>query len=143
MAYSSKYFFLIVIVMLTWTMASMVTARPLDSIPITLQVRLKVLEGESSNCWDSLFELQSCTTEIIMFFLNGETHLGSDCCRAIHIIEQQCWPALLTSLGFTPQEEDILRGYCDASDSTPKLPLAPPPNPVANPTFTISHHFIP
>lgn len=141
MAYSFKYFFLMV--MLTWTTASMVMARSLDSMP-TLQARLKVPEGEeeSSKCWDSLFELQSCTTEVILFFLNGETHLGRDCCHAILIIQQECWPALLTSLGFTPQEDDILRGYCDASDSAP-TPLVPPPNPAVHPTFTISNHFIP
>ena len=139
MAYSFKCFFLVVIYMLTRTTASMVMVRPLDSMP-NLQARLR-LEGESPNCWDSLFELQSCTSEVIMFFLNGETHLGPNCCRAIRIIEQQCWPALLTLLGFTPQEEDILRGYCDATDSTP-TPLPPPPHPV-DPTFTISHHFIP
>ncbi|KAH9734333.1 Egg cell-secreted protein 1.4 [Citrus sinensis] len=38
-----------------------------------------------------------------------------ECCRAIDIITRNCWPAMLTSLGFTVEEGNILRGYCDAS----------------------------
>nr|CAD1839877.1 unnamed protein product [Ananas comosus var. bracteatus] len=29
-----------------------------------------------TQCWDSLVELRSCTGEVILFFLNGETYLG-------------------------------------------------------------------
>nr|CAD1839865.1 unnamed protein product [Ananas comosus var. bracteatus] len=71
--------------------------------------------------------------EVILFFLNGETYLGPSCCRAIRVIEHHCWAAdvLLASLGFTAQEGDILRGYCDAANdssdpSTPQPPPAPP-----------------
>ncbi|KAK6922883.1 Prolamin-like domain [Dillenia turbinata] len=99
--------------LLTWTMASMVMARPM--LPeSTLAARLN-LEGESK-CWDSLFKLQSCAGEVILFFLNGEIYLGHECCCAIQIIEHECWPAMLTSLGFTAQEGSILRGYCDATE---------------------------
>ncbi|KAL2498681.1 Egg cell-secreted protein 1.1 [Abeliophyllum distichum] len=92
-----------------------------------LAVRLKLYEDEgSSNCWDSLFQLQSCTSEVVFFFLNGETYLGPSCCRAIKTIEHQCWPAMLGSLGYTTEEGDILRGYCDASDYSPSTP--PPPS---------------
>ncbi|OAY75708.1 Egg cell-secreted protein 1.1 [Ananas comosus] len=85
------------------------------------------------HCWDSLVELRSCTGEVILFFLNGETYLGPSCCWAIRVIEHHCWATdvLLASLGFTTQEGDILRGYCnqanDSSDpSTPPPPPAPP-----------------
>ncbi|KAH9747698.1 Aldehyde oxygenase (deformylating) [Citrus sinensis] len=37
--------------------------------------------------------------------------------RAIDIITRNCWPAMLTSLGFTAEEGNILRGYCDASSA--------------------------
>lgn len=79
-------------------------------------------------CWDSLMELRSCTGEVVLFFLNGETHLGPSCCTAIRVIEHQCWGAevMLAALGFTPQEGDMLRGYCDAEDGT-----ASPPPPAA------------
>ncbi|KAL3844957.1 hypothetical protein ACJIZ3_002360 [Penstemon smallii] len=86
----------------------------------TLATRLKLDKDEgSTNCWESLFELQSCTGEVVLFFLNGETYLGPACCRAIKVIERDCWPTMLGSLGYTSEEGDILRGYCDASDSTP------------------------
>ncbi|KAI3996793.1 hypothetical protein MKX01_041093 [Papaver californicum] len=71
---------------------------------------------------------KACSAEIIQFFLNGETHLGSSCCRAIHVIQHSCWPAMLGSLGFTQEEGDILRGYCDpaANDNDSVRPPSPP-----------------
>ncbi|KAK6775481.1 hypothetical protein RDI58_026482 [Solanum bulbocastanum] len=55
---------------------------------------------------------------IMLFLVNGEAYLGQDCCDAIRIIERQCWPSMLGSLGFTSEEGDILHGYCDASESS-------------------------
>ncbi|WCJ39181.1 Egg cell-secreted protein 1.1 [Euphorbia peplus] len=103
-----------------------VEARPLTSTAYNLRARLK-LEQESSNCWDSLIQLQSCTTEIILFFVNGETHLGDGCCQAIHIISGNCWPNLMETLGYTAEEGDILEGYCikDTDDSPPRSPPSP------------------
>ncbi|RZC57082.1 hypothetical protein C5167_004389 [Papaver somniferum] len=69
-------------------------------------------------CWNALYELRSCTNEIILFFMDGEMYLGIECCRAIRIITRECWPSMLTSVGFTAEEGDTLRGYCDASHST-------------------------
>ncbi|OVA08106.1 Prolamin-like domain [Macleaya cordata] len=79
--------------------------------------------GGIGECWNALLQLRSCTNEIILFFLDGETYLGLECCKAIRIITRDCWPSMLTSLGFTAEEGDILRGYCDASSSAP--PSAP------------------
>ncbi|KAK1377961.1 Egg cell-secreted protein 1.1 [Heracleum sosnowskyi] len=94
-------------------------SRPLSISNSTLAARLKLDEEEgSSACWDSLFKLQSCSGELILFFLNGEAYLGPSCCRAIRIVGHDCWPSMLGSLGFTSEESDILRGYCDASDSS-------------------------
>ncbi|KMZ59597.1 Egg cell-secreted protein 1.4 [Zostera marina] len=67
------------------------------------------------NCWSALFKLSSCTNEIILFFVNGESYLGMECCRSIRIITHQCWPSMLSSVGYTAEEGDILRGYCDAT----------------------------
>jgi hypothetical protein len=128
MAYSSKLFLTL---LLACTMAFLAMARgPLNSPSTTLATRLQL--DAQANCWGSLFELQSCTTEVILFFLNGETYLGPDCCRAIRIIERECWPALLGSLGYTEQEEDILIGFCDASDEDGTTQTLPPPSPTAN-----------
>ncbi|KAL0391510.1 UNVERIFIED_CONTAM: Egg cell-secreted protein 1.4 [Sesamum latifolium] len=115
------------------------TARMLhqDSTPsstTSLSARLKLDELQeegsttSNGCWESLYQLQSCTAEVVLFFLNGETYLGPGCCRAIWIIQHQCWPQMLTSLGYTPEEANILRGYCDASEagSSPALHRHPP-----------------
>ncbi|OEL29565.1 hypothetical protein BAE44_0009415 [Dichanthelium oligosanthes] len=77
------------------------------------------LEGEGAQqCWEALVEIKSCTGEIILFLLNGEAYLGPGCCRAIRVIEQRCWAAdaMLSVIGFTPEEGDMLKGYCDAGD---------------------------
>ncbi|CAM0872761.1 unnamed protein product [Alopecurus aequalis] len=77
------------------------------------------LEGEGpQQCWVALMDIKSCTGEIILFFLNGEAYLGPGCCRAIRVIEQLCWAtdAMLSVIGFTPEEGDMLKGYCDAGD---------------------------
>ncbi|KAK1323853.1 Egg cell-secreted protein 1.4 [Acorus calamus] len=78
--------------------------------------------GGAMECWESLMELRACTGEVILFFLNGETRLGEPCCGAIGYIERHCWPSMLTSIGFTPEEGDLLLGYCDSSSSA----AAPP-----------------
>ncbi|ONK55282.1 uncharacterized protein A4U43_UnF5530 [Asparagus officinalis] len=72
-------------------------------------------------------ELKSCSGEVVLFFLNGETFLGPSCCRAIRVIEHKCWAAqtMLGVLGFTAEEGDVLRGYCDAESSGSLS--APPP----------------
>ncbi|KAH9681160.1 Egg cell-secreted protein 1.4 [Citrus sinensis] len=79
-----------------------------------LAIRLEA-SGGLTECWNMLMELKSCSNEIVIFFLNSQTNIGLDCCRAIDIITRNCGPAMLTSLGFTAEEGNILRGYCDAS----------------------------
>ncbi|PWA97807.1 prolamin-like domain-containing protein [Artemisia annua] len=130
---------LITVLILVATMSLLVNTRPLTNTTTydasTLAARLKLdyyEEGGSPGCWETLFELQSCTGEILLFFLNGETYLGPACCMAIVKIEKQCWPNLLGSLGFNSQEGDILRGYCDASEDNRDGPMATPPPKLAN-----------
>ncbi|CAK8565350.1 unnamed protein product [Lathyrus sativus] len=89
---------------------------------MSLEARLKV-NGESPNCWESLLKLQACSGEIITFFLNGETMLGHGCCKAIEVIGHDCWPSVVSSLGFTNEESYILEGYCDEVDDV----HSPPP----------------
>ncbi|KAI3837772.1 hypothetical protein MKX03_029027 [Papaver bracteatum] len=86
-----------------------VLARPLVHVqtasPISLAARFQS-NGSYSECWDSLTELQACIGEVIYC---------RNCCRAIHIIQHNCWSTMLGSLGFslrfTQEEGDILRGY--------------------------------
>lgn len=108
-----------------------------EARPGQVNIAARLQADEVKQCWDSLMELKSCTGEVILFFINGETYLGPGCCRAIRIIEHQCWAAdaMLTALGFTAEEGDVLRGYCDgAADSSPpplplvNLDLAPQPS---------------
>ena len=73
-----------------------------------------------------MMELRSCTNEIVLFFLNGESYLSIPCCRAIRLITHKCWPSMLSSIGFTAEEGDILRGYCDAEAAAA---AASPPSP--------------
>uniref|UniRef100_A0A0D9Z5Y3 Prolamin-like domain-containing protein n=1 Tax=Oryza glumipatula TaxID=40148 RepID=A0A0D9Z5Y3_9ORYZ len=84
---------------------------------------------QQQQCWEVLMEIKSCTGEILLFFINGEAYLGPGCCRAIRVIEQSCWAtdAMLSVIGFTPEEGDMLKGYCDAGDE--HKPSPPPASP--------------
>ncbi|MED6107497.1 hypothetical protein PIB30_014594 [Stylosanthes scabra] len=82
--------------------------------------------GEHADCLKSLVELRSCSNEILHYFTNGGVDLISyHCCCAISVITHNCWPALLNSLGITPQQAHYLRGYCDASASSPAFAPSP------------------
>ncbi|KAJ9146891.1 hypothetical protein P3X46_029106 [Hevea brasiliensis] len=118
MANIFKLFFFLVL--LTSSMEFLAKAQTF-STNSNLLARLK-LDDESSSCWDSLIQLQACSGEIILFFLNGETYLGHSCCEAIRIITKQCWPSMIDTLGFTTEEADILEGYCDRADGLPPPP---------------------
>lgn len=112
------------------------TSRPLNHRiwgKSNLTARLN-LDEESATCWETLLQLQACSSEVVLFFLNGETDLGDGCCKAIRTIEHQCWPALLGSLGFTTEETDILKGYCDEADQIQSPPALPSPPSVHQPT---------
>ncbi|KAG5066706.1 hypothetical protein JHK86_010437 [Glycine max] len=113
--------------------SSMVESRPFSSpSSSSLAVRLKT-EGESSYCWDSLWQLQACSGEIVTFFLNGETYLGHGCCQAIRVIGHDCWPNIVASLGFTNEETDVLEDYCD--EDVVHSPPPPPPQSIDNPKY--------
>ncbi|XP_059281710.1 egg cell-secreted protein 1.2-like [Lycium ferocissimum] len=118
---SMASFKLPLILLVSWLLTTTVMATNLSKIKPgeDIAARLQVLEGENGGgeasmpvCWNALFELKSCTNEIILFFFNGESYLGKDCCKAIRIITYNCWPSMLSSVGFTAEEVDILRGYC-------------------------------
>lgn len=74
--------------------------------------------GSVLDCWNALTEIKSCSNEIAIFFKNGTTDIGPECCQAIIVITRNCWPTILTALGFTADETYVLRGYCDASFSS-------------------------
>ncbi|RZC57081.1 hypothetical protein C5167_004390 [Papaver somniferum] len=120
-----KLFLVLVISALTANTTAVVASRDLvttihHSVGHNLAARINGEDGGAGmvECWNALYELRSCTNEIILFFMDGEMYLGVECCRAIRIITRECWPSMLTSVGFTAEEGDILRGYCDASHST-------------------------
>ena len=88
-----------------------------------LATRLKG-SGGLMKYWNALIELKSCSNEIVIFFLKSQVDIGLDCCRSIDIITCNCWPAMLTSLEFTAEKRNILRGYCDASSAPSPSGLA-------------------
>ncbi|KAK8586709.1 hypothetical protein V6N12_021238 [Hibiscus sabdariffa] len=100
----------------TWSMYS----QPGHNLAARLQA-----SGGLVECWNALNELKSCTNEIVLYFVNGQTDIGPDCCRTIGIITRNCWPTMLTSLGFTSEEGNVLRGYCDASSAPAPAPALP------------------
>ncbi|CAH8273822.1 unnamed protein product [Arabidopsis lyrata] len=89
-------------------------------------IAARLQSGGLMECWNVLYELKSCTNEIVLFFLNGETKLGVSCCEAVDIITTNCWPAMLTSLGFTPEEANVLRGFCQNPNSDDSSPSPSP-----------------
>lgn len=95
-----------------------------------LAARIEASEGLLT-CWNALVDIKSCSNEIITFFVNGQADIGPGCCQAISVITHNCWPAMLTSLGFTAEEGNILRGYCDAAPVPAAAPLAASPVPQA------------
>ncbi|KAL8542002.1 hypothetical protein ACS0TY_003023 [Phlomoides rotata] len=107
----------------------MISARKTDPKP-TLFTRLMLEQEGPNSCWDALLELQSCSSEVVLFFLNGETHLSTNCCTAITTIERHCWPSMLATIGITSEESDVLRGYCDAADDSGAT--TPPPATLQN-----------
>ncbi|KAL1189999.1 Egg cell-secreted protein 1.1 [Cardamine amara subsp. amara] len=124
MANKSSFVVTFNIVMLMLMVASSaVIARPLtkpsmgSSSPSTSLVYRLRLDEETGYCWDSLMQLQHCSGELILFFLNGETYIGPGCCSAIRTVGRKCWPTMIGVLGFTAQEGDMLQGYCDDQDS--------------------------
>ncbi|KAL6225391.1 hypothetical protein ACLB2K_004241 [Fragaria x ananassa] len=94
-------------------------------------------EGGLVECGNALVEVKSCSQEIVVYFLNGKADIGTDCCKAIATITRHCWPTMLTSLGFTAEQGDILRGYCDAS-ATVIATTAPAAAPLAPKTSLTS-----
>ncbi|KAM0877064.1 hypothetical protein ACQ4PT_035758 [Festuca glaucescens] len=87
--------------------------------------------GWMMECFGAVTELRSCTNEIVLFFINGESWLGQDCCLAIRTVTRHCWPSMLASIGFTAEEADVLRGFCDAEVGGALAPPPPPPTPLA------------
>ncbi|KAK7369445.1 hypothetical protein VNO80_11483 [Phaseolus coccineus] len=77
-------------------------------------------------CWSNLVELKSCSSEIMQFFINGEADIGPNCCCAITVITHNCWPSMLTSLGYTYQEALYILQYCEDAAPTPALPPSHP-----------------
>ncbi|KAM3305658.1 egg cell-secreted protein 1.2 [Capsicum chacoense] len=105
------------ILLISWLLTTTTIATSMSKFKPgqNIAARLQVLEGDEASmpvCWNALFELKSCTNEIVLFFFNGESYLGKDCCKAIRTITYDCWPSMLSSVGFTAEEVDILRGYC-------------------------------
>ncbi|MCL7039820.1 hypothetical protein MKW94_030580 [Papaver nudicaule] len=71
-----------------------------------LAARINGEDGDAgmAECFNAMYELRSCSNEIILFFMDGEMYLGIECCRAIRVITRECWPSMLTSIGFTAEE---------------------------------------
>ncbi|KAJ8762100.1 hypothetical protein K2173_007161 [Erythroxylum novogranatense] len=134
---SSTIKMLFLIVLCASTIDSMANARPALGLSSSLVARLK-LDDESPTCWESLIQLQACTGEIILFFLNGETYIGDSCCHAIRTITQMCWPGMIDTLGFTTEEGNILEGYCVASENSPP-PTPAIPSPASTKVFAKDH----
>ncbi|KAH6795587.1 hypothetical protein C2S51_036573 [Perilla frutescens var. frutescens] len=130
MAFPTKLLAVLIAALLASTLMVSSSARKLESkskSTSSLLARLRLAEEGPSSCWDALFEIQSCSGEVVMFFLNGEAHLGDNCCAAIRVIEHHCWPSMLGTLGITTEETNVLRGYCDAT-ATSTSTAAPPPS---------------
>ena len=128
------------VVVLAFLTISIAAAREIPtnrSLESRLKISLLAKTEEGSgvvDCWGSLLELRSCTNEIVLLLLTGEGYIGHDCCRAIRIITHECWPSMLTTVGFTAEEGDILRDYCDIPPASGVSIPVPPPAPAPQAT---------
>ncbi|KAG7567204.1 Prolamin-like domain [Arabidopsis thaliana x Arabidopsis arenosa] len=122
MASNTSFLFVTVTLLLVLN----VSCRTLPAVADSTNIAERLTGGGLMQCWDALYELKSCTNEIVLFFLNGETKLGSGCCNAVDVITTDCWPAMLTSLGFTSEETNVLRGFCQSPTSGGSSPAPSP-----------------
>ncbi|RZB96929.1 Egg cell-secreted protein 1.3 [Glycine soja] len=99
----------------------------------TRDLAMKSPKENHVECWSNLIVLKSCSNEIMHFFINGQADIGPNCCCAIRVITHDCWPEMLTSLGYSYHEALSIRGYCDAAASSPAL--APTTDGPANPIY--------
>jgi hypothetical protein len=83
-------------------------------------------QGGFAECWGAVMGLSSCYSEILLFFVNGESYIGPECCVAIRGATRYCWPAMLASVGFTAEEADVLRGFCDGEEAAHQFGTPPP-----------------
>ena len=63
-------------------------------------------------------DLKSCSNEIVSFFINRCGSLDPCCCRVISTISHTCWPAILSSFGFTHTHDVILQSHCHAASGS-------------------------
>jgi hypothetical protein len=63
-------------------------------------------------CLNSLKEIESCpSNNIVTFFIRNQANLGLECCPAISTItDHNCWLIMLTSVGLTSEEANMMRG---------------------------------
>ena len=66
----------------------------------------------TTDCWTSLSKLRTCLNEIVGFFLNGYTEIDEPCCEAIEVIVHHCLPSMISALGYTVEEGNLLATYC-------------------------------
>ncbi|KAL2240171.1 egg cell-secreted protein 1.4-like [Sesamum indicum] len=90
------------------------------------------LQGSALDCLTALYKIRSCSNEIIAYFSNGTIDITPPCCQAITLITHSCWPAVLSILGYSPDQASILRGYCDAVASE-VAQFGPVPSPLGQP----------
>ncbi|KAL3527928.1 hypothetical protein ACH5RR_012584 [Cinchona calisaya] len=102
-----------------------------DQMPRKLSGDPSANNGSVLDCLNALTEIKSCTNEIVVFFANGKTDIGPECCKSITVITHNCWPTILTALGFTADETYVLRGYCDATSSSLSASSGPAQGPSA------------
>lgn len=94
------------------------------------------------NCLNTITNLGSCADEIIGFFAKGTIdHISMPCRREINLITRQCWPALFTALGITPEECNIIVGFCQPSSGSysPGPPVWYPTPPAKMENATIAN----
>lgn len=94
--------------------------------------------GEALDCLTALYRIKSCSNEILAYFAKGAIDITPPCCEAITLITHQCWPAVLSTIGYGPNQVYILRGYCDAAASYAPV-FGPVLSPVGQPLSPVNY----
>ena len=92
-----------------------------NSSVLDLATRLQASSTNDTNttdCWTALSNLRTCSNEIVGFFLNGYTEIDAPCCDAIEVIVHHCLPSMLSVLGYSVEEGNLLAAYCSKISAT-------------------------
>ena len=117
--------------MTTWmamTMAIIVVATMRVSCSEVLEGRkvqlpsMGAVVNETSLCLESVVGTGVCVQDLLTSLVNLQFRLGTDCCKAISVLDDHCFKPIFASFPFIPELPSFLNSFCLAIPSKPPTP---------------------